>query len=357
MAEKDTFLVEEQQLFEQEQGLVEMEAQLYEQEQGVAQMERAFRKRNRTLLNLVAFVGEQEQNLVARAESIGPAAKTLVDDRLSGSESASKSATIAIGCPEQRKEILERRQAVLAERMKLAEAREALYAARYEAMEKAEGATADIEKKLLQRERDISTALRELVTSSSSLLGEDEEDDDDHEEAEPRATGPPPSSAHAQPGRVSHGADIRGEPVTVVGGETETDGPGEAFGANSRTEDEVTRRRKGRARARTNQFRITLEAQMDSGEAHEFFTYRNDGPDDLPGIFIATPNLLKVGREVRVRVGLKGSQLEATGVVAWRRQRGESGGPPGMGIELLHLSEPDRAIIATWVESNPPVTI
>ena len=108
---------------------------------------------------------------------------------------------------------------------------------------------------------------------------------------------------------------------------------------------------------RTNQFKITLEAVLESTEPHHFFRYENDGAEDLPGLFIATPNLLKVGREVRVRVGRDGRFLEATGIVAWRRQRGDSGGVPGMGIELLNLSEPERVQVTKWNQEKPPVTI
>ena len=78
MADKDTLLIEEQAMFERERGLAEMEGGLYEQEQGVVQTERAFKKRNKTLLNLVSYVTEQESNLRRRAEAIGPEAAQLV---------------------------------------------------------------------------------------------------------------------------------------------------------------------------------------------------------------------------------------------------------------------------------------
>jgi len=77
----------------------------------------------------------------------------------------------------------------------------------------------------------------------------------------------------------------------------------------------------------------------------------------LPGLFIATPNLLKVGREVRIRVGRAGQFLEATGIVAWRRQRGDPGGEPGMGIELLNLSDSERELVSKWIKDEAPVTI
>ena len=378
MADKETLLIEEQALFERERGLAEWEATLQEQEQTVVQSERSFKKRNKTLLNLVSYVAEQEANLLRRAEAIGPEAWQLVGERLGGSAGDEGRGHGSVGLEDQRTAMLERRRELLEARTALVEEREALIAQRYEAIDKAEGTTAEMEQRLLSREREISQALRELITSSSSLQDDDEDGDDDDDPAPAReAHGPPgghaagpaardaaaatapavasPALRHSQ--HTSDAGAIGRESLQVVGGDVESDAPLRFNGPASRTEDDVTRRRKGRARARTNQFRITLEAQLDGGEQHHFFGYRDDGPDDLPGVFIATPNLLKVGREVRVRVGLGKSQLEATGIVGWRRQRGEAGGPPGMGVELLNLSDADRALIASWVEDHPPVQI
>ncbi|MFT7582869.1 MAG: Tfp pilus assembly protein PilZ, partial [Myxococcota bacterium] len=234
--------------------------------------------------------------------------------------------------------------------------------------------------RLLQREREISEALRELISASTSLMADDDddddddEDDDDEEDHPSKPVAPPPDDADADDDdgqaaagsdaadanvrvgdrSVRKGDDIRGESVEVASGSVASSKALEGVGPNSRTEDKVTRRRKGRARARTNQFRITLEARMGSEEPHAFFSYRDDGVDDLPGLFIATPNLLKVGREVRVRATLDKTLLEATGVVAWRRQRGEEGGPPGMGIELLNLNKKEQSAIEKWVKKHPP---
>ncbi len=167
------------------------------------------------------------------------------------------------------------------------------------------------------------------------------------------------------PAEASHDLDtmrdgeaIAGEPMRVASGEVDQEGDDDSLGGVSRAEDRATRKRaSARARVRTNQFKITLEAHLDATEPHHFFRYENDGPADLPGLFIATPNLLKVGREVRIRVGRAGQFLEATGIVAWRRQRGDTGGTPGMGIELLNLSEPERNLVGKWIKDKAPVTI
>ena len=361
MADKDTLPIEEQALFERERGLAEMEAGLYEQEQGVVQTERAFKKRNKTLLNLVSYVAEQEANLRRRAEAIGPEAAQVVAERLSRATDGGLGGGAAVGLEEARLAMVARRRELLEERISLVEEREQLIARRYDAIEKAEGATTDIEQRLLRREREISEALRELITASASLQGDDDDDDDDGGDDDDDEDPAPEPERHGPPGRATqHQAEavpLGREPLQVVGGEVETDVPEELHGAGSRAEDEVTRRRKGRARARTNQFRITLEAQIDGAEAHHFFAYRDDGPEDLPGVFIATPNLLKVGREVRARISVAGKHLEATGIVGWRRQRGEAGGPPGMGVELLNLSEPERVILTHWVAKHPATLI
>ncbi|TNF30574.1 MAG: hypothetical protein EP329_13615 [Deltaproteobacteria bacterium] len=359
-------LIEEQALFERERGLAEWEATLMEQEQGVVQSERAFKKRNKTLLNLVSYVAEQEANLRRRAEAIGPEASLLVGERLSDDGGAGGLPQGGVGLADQRSVMIERRRELLEIRTALVEEREALVAQRYEAIDQAEGATAEVEKRLLEREREISEALRELITSSASLQSDDDDDGEEDEDEEPasarQAHGPPGGSApvsssvrHTQHKSASN--DIGREPLEVVGGDVSSDSPKRSEAPGSRGEDEVTRRRKGRARARTNQFRITLEALIDGVEDNHFFAYRDDGPEDVPGVFISTPNLLKVGREVRVRVGLGSGLLEATGIVGWRRQRGEAGGPPGMGVELLNLSDSDRALIQGWTEEHPPVRI
>jgi len=168
-----------------------------------------------------------------------------------------------------------------------------------------------------------------------------------------------PAEAQRPEEPLRDGPAIAGEPMRMASGETEhIEDDDEGLSGVSRAEDKATRKRaSARARVRTNQFKITLEAHLDHGEPHHFFRYENDGPTDLPGLFIATPNLLKVGREVRIRVGRAGQFLEATGIVAWRRQRGDAGGTPGMGIELLNLSEPERNVVGKWITDKAPITI
>ena len=383
MNDKNVLLVEEQALHEQEQGLVQMEAQLHTQEQGVAQMERAFQKKNRVILNHASFVKEQESSLLRRADAMGTKALQLANQLLSGSESQVGPIDLELGRLADRQKLLQRRKDLMNARMSLLEERESLYAARTEALEHAEGQVTELEQKLIRRESAVSEAARRVFSATSELLDdEDEEGDPAYSFAQvTRGDRTPPGGApigtsgesRAAPltrapaevlsGRmpaesVREGPEIAGEPVRVMSGEVAQDDGEEGIGGVSRAEDRATRKRaSARARVRTNQFKITLEANLDDGEPHHFFRYENDGPEDLPGLFIATPNLLKVGREVRISVRHVAQRLEATGIVAWRRQRGDSGGAPGMGIELLNLSDPERTLVETWIKTKPPTTI
>jgi len=397
MTDKNVLLVEEQALHEQEQGLVHMEAQLHTQEQGVAQMERAFLKKSKALLNHASYVKEQETSLLRRAEAMGPRARQLASELLADSDSQVGGFDGDLGRLADRQALLQRRKELMSQRMALLEERETMYSTRTEALERAESQVGDLEQKLVRRESAVSDTARKVFSAASN------EDEDDEEPAPARDyanSGASPVSA----GRVRQhtptlevtaqsavraldlssrtptlarspaeafmpvsnvvqdnlrdGPAIAGEPLRMASGEVEQEDEDEGIGGVSRAEDKATRKRaSARARVRTNQFKITLEAHLDATEPHHFFRYENDGEADLPGLFIATPNLLKVGREVRIRVGRSGQFLEATGIVAWRRQRGDTGGTPGMGIELLNLSEPERSLVAKWIKDKAPVTI
>jgi len=398
--DKNVLLVEEQALHEQEQGLVHMEAQLHTQEQGVAQMERAFLKKTKALLNHASYVKEQETSLLRRAEAMGPRARQLAGDLLAESDSQVGAFNGDLGRLDDRQALLNRRKELMSLRMGLLEERETMYSARTEALERAESQVGDLEQKLVRRESAVSDTARKVFSAASS------EDEDDEEpapardggyvsnaspssnaarvrqhtpaldgvaQAAVRALEPTPQVARAparspaevftpasQPvsDNLRDGPAIAGEPLRVASGEVEQEDEDEGIGGVSRAEDKATRKRaSARARVRTNQFKITLEAHLDASEPHHFFRYENDGDADLPGLFIATPNLLKVGREVRIRVGSTGQFLEATGIVAWRRQRGDAGGTPGMGIELLNLSDPERNMVGKWIKDKAPVTI
>lgn len=382
MTDKNALLVEEEALHEQEQGLVQMEAQLHAQEQGVAQMEKAFQKKNKAIINLAAFVKKQETDLLSQAETLGPKVASLARELLSRDASIG-SVDLDLGRFEDRQSLLQRRREQLQQRMALIEEREALYAARAESLERADSQVAELHQKLVSRQASVSEAASRIISASSTLM------DEDDEEGDPAGYASSPNVIagipHRAPAEAVPATNAFGRPITnrtestqvftpaaalsstvasstegafSASGVTDNDDDEDGVGGVSRAEDKATRKRaNARARVRTNQFKITLEAVLESTEPHHFFRYEGDGPDDLPGLFIATPNLLKVGREVRVRVGRDGRFLEATGIVAWRRQRGDAGGVPGMGIELLNLSDPERAQVGKWNAEKAPVTI
>lgn len=386
MADKNVLLVEEQALHEQEQGLIHMEAQLHTEEQGIAKMERAFFKKTKALVNHASYVKEQEASLLRRAEAMGARAHELAKELLDAAGGQFGALAPDLGKIAERQRLLQQRKELMSSRMALLEEREALYAQRAEALESAEAQVGEIEGKLATRESAVAEAARKVFSAASELL--DDDDDDALYGAASDGPGPvrdrkpTPAMASAtevvvagsnpgvtQPDRrpskrvnvrsgISEGPPIAGQALRVASGSVEQVANDESLGGVSRAEDKATRKRAGaRSRVRTNQFKITLEAHLDRGEPHHFFRYENDGPEDLPGLFIATPNLLKVGREVRIRISMGGKFLEATGIVAWRRQRGEVGGSPGMGIELLNLSEPEMSLVGEWMAEKAPVTI
>jgi hypothetical protein len=318
MGEKyDPMLVEEQELFEQEKGLVEMEAELFAQEKGLSQAERAFTKRHQTLLNLVGYVADQERLLLERAVSLGGRAKRMVSEGVGASGGETLADTGEIGLIDERQAMIERRRELLAVRMELADEREGLYASRHEAMEQVEGQMQGVEQRLLSREKEISEVLRKLIVSASEL-SEDGDDDDD------------PAPAPDTTDNATVDAPSAGDPARV------------------RTRHPTSSK---------SQFRITLEADVGGEEPHHFFRYEADGTDTLPGLFVATPNLLKAGREVRLVIRLDGQDpCETRGVVAWRCRPSEDGGETGMGIDILSFEADGKDAVDTWLTDHPPVT-
>lgn len=327
---KGALQIEEEEAFEREQGLVEMEAQLHHQEQGVIEMERSFKQRASALINLASFVSEQQGSLLTRAETIGPKAKRLVEEMLHEQNHDDVLQDLDFGVEERRSMLLERRLELVDIRTELLDEREAMFAERHEMLDSAEARIVAAEEALMAQEMELAQILRKLITSASDLSGPDDGMD--------LGTG-----GHSAPTeRVRESNAIGREPLKVTSGEVQArDGAGR-------------QRRGARVNAKTSQVRFNLEAQMGSDEGHHFFQYSDDGPDDLPGLFVATRNLLKEDREVRVAIGLDGKPLQAKGVVAWRRKPGDAAGTPGMGIELTWVADEARDALNDWIASHPP---
>ena len=105
------------------------------------------------------------------------------------------------------------------------------------------------------------------------------------------------------------------------------------------------------------QVRFNLEADFDNDSGHNFFCYDDDGDEDLPGLFIASSNLLKEDREVRVALSLAGAQVQLKGIVAWRREEADGEGPAGMGIEITWLGPGAPEALGNWLAENTPITV
>lgn len=344
---EDTLFEEEEALFHQEQGLAEMEAELHAQEEGLVQMEQRFGKRNQTLTNLMSYVSEQGESLARRAEAIGPRALKLVEEALGGEAAAGELESV-VGKVEDRQVMVERRREFLAMRQELVEERGTLLLERQESIEAAEGGFQEAEEKLLAREQLIAKTMRQLLTAASELEGDDDE--------EPSSL--PPS--RRRPTRSESARSAGGKPMTIHAGTAEgaNEGAGR-HGGHSRREDEATRRRRGGARvqAPTGGFRITLEILLGPGESSRLFRYEEDASDDLPGVFLVTPSLLKEGREVHLRIHMGERLVKADGVVSWRRTQADAGGPPGMGIEIADLKPEDEEAIRAWMKEFPPLVV
>jgi hypothetical protein len=172
---------EEAELHEREMALMEMEAELHEQESGLEGMEQAFSKQNKALTNLVSYVADQEANLKTRAEAMGSAAVELVQELLAESDSVDPGDLAGADVDEERRVMIERRTELLELRTQIIEDREAIYEARHAAIENLEASVGGLEASLLEQEKRVSDALRQLITSASSFMSGDDDGDDDKE--------------------------------------------------------------------------------------------------------------------------------------------------------------------------------
>ncbi|MBD90599.1 MAG: hypothetical protein CL940_09690 [Deltaproteobacteria bacterium] len=173
--------LEEAELHEREMALMEMEAELHERESGLEGMEQAFSKQNKALSNLVSYVTDQEASLRSRAEAMGAQAVELVEELLAGAETVDPSDLAGADIDEERRVMIERRNELLELRSQIVEDREAIFEARHAAIENLEASVGGLEASLLEQEKRVSDALRQLITSASSFMSEDGDGDDDQE--------------------------------------------------------------------------------------------------------------------------------------------------------------------------------
>lgn len=100
--------------------------------------------------------------------------------------------------------------------------------------------------------------------------------------------------------------------------------------------------------------RIAIEAELGFQSETNFF---NGFSEDLSdgGLFIATYNVLPIGREITVKFGLpEGREITADALVVWVREpHGDVS--PGMGVRFLDLDDEDHAAILRFIGERPPV--
>ena len=108
----------------------------------------------------------------------------------------------------------------------------------------------------------------------------------------------------------------------------------------------------GAARRRSR--RIEVHARVDYGTPHNFYAAETANIG-VGGLFIATENLLQVGRAIALNLDLPESgTLSLKGEVAWRRPSPSGEGPAGLGIKFVELQEEMRDAIEQFLEKRAP---
>lgn len=299
---QDSLSVIEHELHAQEQGLAQMEAQLHAEEEALLAAAPEADPKQASLAAFADYVRDEEASLLKRAKALGPDAVARVEGLLAAAPSVAAAPVGDLDLHGERMALIERRRDLYALRLELIEAREALLERFAELRAAAAEAVVGLEASLLERQRLVGDAARALFMGGAF---------------------PTPLSRAPAAAEPSNGAAPR-------------------------------KTTKEKPRSKVSQVKVTLNAELD-GSGTCFVLDASDamGP---PLLFLATPNLLKVGREVRVRMSRNGHKVEAGGVVRWVRERGNGGGQPGMGIALMDLEGDATERIDGWHRDLPPIT-
>jgi uncharacterized protein (TIGR02266 family) len=76
------------------------------------------------------------------------------------------------------------------------------------------------------------------------------------------------------------------------------------------------------------------------------------------GLFLETEHDLQIGNEVTLRLAVPGwGPVGLTGIVAWRRGRESSDGPPGLGVEFIDLGDEIGSIIDRLIASYEGINV
>ncbi|MFT7622796.1 MAG: hypothetical protein ACI9WU_001971 [Myxococcota bacterium] len=100
--------------------------------------------------------------------------------------------------------------------------------------------------------------------------------------------------------------------------------------------------------------RIEVCAHVGVGTPHNFFEGRAANLC-VGGVFLATRNLLTLGRPVDLILSLPDAgRIELAGEVAWRRETADEEGPVGFGVRFLGAAPAAEAAIQGFLERRQP---
>jgi hypothetical protein len=316
-------------------------------------------------------VGEQERSLLQRADAIGTGARALVEETIEEVDEAAVMDELDFGMEDLRQTMLERRLDLLDVRAALIEDREALYEERAEKLENAESRIAELEENLVSREMEIASVLRKLITGAADFgddgdnLGVADTVTDTraatHQVRETNSIGREALKVESGTAEARKDAEQAPEPAPAEESEPAVDAEAETTEQAAPSEPEEAPEAAEEPAADEEEedsgVRFNLEANFGDESGHTFFSYDDDGEDDLPGLFVATNNLLKEDRAVRVALSLGEADVQLKGIVAWRREEADSEGPAGMGIEITWLGPGAPEALGNWLAENSPVTV
>jgi uncharacterized protein (TIGR02266 family) len=278
-----------------ERELEVLEEQLAEDERALEAQWAAYERRVTFLREMRDYVMEREATLRARAVRLGVDASRLL------AEAGAPSVKLSDDAERTRLEIARERDELVVGRRRICERRQTLMTQRRALLEVASEEHEAVEEALLLREQRLAEAFRRLLMRGDGGQGASPPLEDFPERAE---------TTDESPGRAS--------------------------------------RRRFR--------RVEINVRVDFGSPHNF--YEGETRDlCVGGLFIATRNLLTVGRDIIVRLDLaEEGHFEVRGSVAWRRDHPEGALRPGIGVRFTELEPSAAAAIGRFVAKRAPTT-
>lgn len=311
-----------------EQLLDRQEASLSASERALDARWAAQRKRVAVLHELADYVRDREETLRSRASRLG----------LTVSEVESL-------LPEPEAEVLDDQSDVMnRERLRLIEAREALVQERTAFLEHwrqflddAEAGHSINEDALIAQEQAVAEGFRRLVMLGREGARVEDVDDDRAWERAVEGAFQEETAQSAVPPQPEPARELIPPPWPPAAALPPTPRPAPA--PDNRRQFE----------------RITLDANVDFGSPHNFYTGTADNIS-VGGLFVATRNLLPEGRTVTMRFSLPGTlRMDIEGIVAWRRLVADSTGPVGLGLRFERVPDEARDEIERFIRQRLPM--